>query len=131
MKDILHGSATQQAKWIREGKISSVELVQAHLDQISRVNPELNAVVALYAEAALRQARAADEAVAAGAAAGPFHGVPFTIKDSIELEGTLCTAGTWGRRAAVTGRRHFGQADAAGRRHSARQNQSPGPVIRL
>ncbi len=104
MKDILHGSATQQAKWIREGKISSVELVQAHLDQISRVNPELNAVVALYAEAALRQARAADEAVAAGAAAGPFHGVPFTIKDSIELEGTLCTAGTWGRRAAAPSR---------------------------
>jgi len=102
MKDLLQSSATRQASQIRDRKISSVELVQAHLDQIARVNAGINAAIAVFPEAALDQARKADEAVASGREIGPLHGVPFSIKDSIELCGTVCTAGTWGRRAAAS-----------------------------
>ncbi|HLK47238.1 MAG TPA: amidase [Bryobacteraceae bacterium] len=99
-QELISGSATQQASWIRNRKVSSVELLQAHLDQISRVNPQLNAAIAVFAETAFRQARAADEQTARGEAKGPLHGVPFSIKDSLELAGTICTAGSWGRRGA-------------------------------
>lgn len=92
MKEILSLSATQQARLIRDGEISSEELIQAHLDQIAQVNPAINATVEVLAERALAESRAAPP--------GPLHGVPFSVKDSIELAGTVCTAGTLGRAAA-------------------------------
>jgi len=100
MKEILTSSATRQATLVRERKISSVELVEAHLRQITNINPRINAAVAVLPEIAFAGARAADEAMARGKVPGPLHGVPFSIKDSIELDGTHCTAGTWGWRAA-------------------------------
>jgi len=72
------------AQLIRTGQLSSREVVQAHLDRISAVNPKINAVVTLTAENALEAADAADKAVASGAKLGPLHGVPFTAKDSID-----------------------------------------------
>ena len=101
MDELVRASATQQASLIREGKISSVELIHAHLRQIETVNPGINAAVGVLAEEALEQARLADEATARGQSTGPLHGVPFSIKDSIEVEGTVCTAGTLGRRGAA------------------------------
>ncbi len=89
------------AKMIRTRQISSVELIQAHLAQIERANPDINAVVELLADSALAKAKAADEQVAAGEFTGPLHGVPFSIKDSIEVKGTRCTAGTLGRKNAA------------------------------
>ena len=65
------------------------------------MNPSLNAVVEVLAESALKDAAAADRELAAGELRGPMHGVPFSIKDSIELAGTRCTAGTLGRRDAA------------------------------
>ena len=76
--------ATALAELIRTGQLSSREVVQAHLDRISAVNPKINAVVTLTAENALEAADAADKAVASGAKLGPLHGVPFTAKDSID-----------------------------------------------
>jgi len=101
MNDLLGSSATHQARRIRERQVSSVELVQAHLEQISRVNPQIRAAVEVFADQAIDQARRADDATIGGAATGPLHGVPFSIKDSIEYQGTRCTAGTWGRRGAA------------------------------
>src|SRR5690348_6647081 len=101
MNELLGSSATGLAARIRERQISSVELVRAHLDQITRVNPEIRAAVGVFADRAIEQARGADSATARGAPTGPLHGVPFSIKDSIEYEGTRCTAGTWGRREAA------------------------------
>jgi aspartyl-tRNA(Asn)/glutamyl-tRNA(Gln) amidotransferase subunit A len=75
--------ATALAQLIRTGQLSSREVVQAHLDHISAVNPKINAVVTLTAENALEAADAADKAVSSGAKLGPLHGVPFTVKDSI------------------------------------------------
>lgn len=81
---------------IREGCVSAHELIQAHLDRIAEVNPKLNAAVDILEESALHDARMADERMANGEALGPLHGVPFSIKDSIEVAGTVCTAGTLG-----------------------------------
>lgn len=77
-----------------------MELIEAHLSHIAVVNPSINAVVELLAGRALDQARAADQALSRGESAGPLHGVPFSVKDSIEVEGTRCTAGTVGRATA-------------------------------
>jgi aspartyl-tRNA(Asn)/glutamyl-tRNA(Gln) amidotransferase subunit A len=86
--------ATELAKLIRTKQISSREVVQAHLDRIAAVNPKINAIVTLLAEDALKGADAADNAVAAGKALGPFHGVPFTIKDAIDTAGILTQRGS-------------------------------------
>ncbi len=99
--DLLNSSAAAQARAIREIKISSEELVQAHIQRINEVNPRLNAVVQLPADAALAEARKADEALARGESKGPLHGVPFTLKDAIETQGVICTGGTKGRAQYV------------------------------
>ncbi len=83
---------------IRKGEISSAELVAAHLDRINQVNPSLNAVVEVLAKSAQRTARAVDARRARGEELRPFEGVPFSIKDSIEVKDTVCSAGTLGYR---------------------------------
>jgi amidase len=97
MDQVLALSAVAQARLIGDRKISSSELVEAHLQRIEAVNPRLNAVTELLADRARADARAADGSTPAG----PLHGVPFSIKDSIELAGTSCTAATAGRRGAA------------------------------
>ncbi len=89
------------ANMIRERKISSVELIAAHIERIEQINPAINAVVELLSDSALRDARAADLRLAAGEPCGPLHGVPISIKDSINVHGTKCTAGTLGRKHAA------------------------------
>jgi amidase len=77
-----------------------VEVVEACLARIAEVNPRINAVVRL-ADDALDRARAADAARVRGDAIGPLHGVPFTIKDSLDTAGVVTTAGTIGWAARV------------------------------
>jgi len=98
---ILTLSARQQARLVRERQISSRELVAAHLERIAAVNPALNATVEVLTDRALDDAAAADRELADGNPRGPLHGVPFSIKDSIEQAGTRCTAGTLGRKNAA------------------------------
>lgn len=93
MKEVLSFPAMQQARLVREGAISSEELIRAHLEQIAQVNPAIHAAVEVLAGRALAEARVAPP--------GPLHGVPFSMKDSIELAGTVCTAGTLGRAASA------------------------------
>ena len=94
-------SATALAERIRSRATSAEEAVRACLRRIHEVNPKINAVVALCEERALREARAADEALARGQMLGPLHGVPMTIKDSLETEGVVSTGGTLGRKDFV------------------------------
>jgi aspartyl-tRNA(Asn)/glutamyl-tRNA(Gln) amidotransferase subunit A len=91
--DLIHTDATGLAELIRTGRVSSVEVVQAHLDRIEATNPRVNAIVTL-AGGALDAARAADEELAAGAQVGPLHGVPFTVKDSFDTAGVLTQRGS-------------------------------------
>jgi len=86
-------SATELAEAIRSGQVSSREVIEAHLRRIEAVNNSINAVVISMAEQALKAAKTADRAVAAGADLGPFHGVPFTVKENIDVTGTPTTHG--------------------------------------
>src|SRR6201996_2651512 len=95
--DITMKSATELATAIRSKQLSSKSVVDAHLDQIAKVNPKLNAVVQLTADSARKQAEEADAALARGEIKGPLHGVPMTIKDTMETAGVICTGGTKGR----------------------------------
>jgi len=99
--EILSYSATRQASLVRQRQVTSRELVAAHLDRISSVEPEIHATVEVLAHQALAEADSADQALAHGEPVGPLHGVPFSVKDSIELAGTVCTAGTLGRSGAA------------------------------
>jgi amidase len=83
---------------IREGEISSVELISQHLARIEEIDRPLNAAVEVLRMSALREAVAVDWRRAHGETLRPFEGVPFSVKDSIEVEGTVCSAGTWGYR---------------------------------
>jgi len=91
---IYYQDATTLAALIRTKQLSSREVVQAHLDRIEAVNPPINAVVTLMAKDALKGADIADKAVADGAALGPLHGVPFSIKDSLDTAGVLTQRGS-------------------------------------
>jgi len=86
--------ATTLAALIRGRQLSSREVVQAHLDRVAAVNPKINAVVTLMGEAALQAADAADQAVARGSELGPLHGVPFSIKDSLDTKDVLTQRGS-------------------------------------
>jgi aspartyl-tRNA(Asn)/glutamyl-tRNA(Gln) amidotransferase subunit A len=86
--------ATELASLIRGKQLSSREVVQAHLDRIEAINPKINAIVTLLTEDALKGSDAADRAVKNGAELGPLHGVPFTIKDSIDTVGVLTQRGS-------------------------------------
>lgn len=95
MTDLLTLSATAQARLIDDRAISSEELVRAHLAQIDRVNPQLNAAIDVLADSALEAARRRD---ARDEPLSPLDGVPFSVKDSIEVAGAVSTAGTLGYR---------------------------------
>ncbi len=94
MSPIYYQDATAIAALIRTKQVSSREVVQAHLDRISAVNPKINAVVTLMADDALKSADAADKAVASGAPLGPLHGVPFSVKDALDTAGVLTQRGS-------------------------------------
>src|SRR5438445_2209680 len=94
MPDLTFLSATEMAKGIREKQLSPVELIEAHLSRIETLNPKMNAFVQLAAERARSQAQAAETAVMGGKVWGPLHGVPISIKSSIEVAGLRCEAGT-------------------------------------
>jgi len=101
MNDLTFLPAVQMAEQIRHRKISPVELVEAHLRKIKKLNPVLNAFVQVDAEGAFRQAREAEVAVRRGAKLGALHGVPVSIKSSIEVAGFRCEAGTKLRQGTV------------------------------
>jgi fatty acid amide hydrolase len=86
-------SASAIAARIRAGELSAQEAVEAHIQRIEAVNPQLNAVVVPLFEQARAEARAADAARARGESLGPLHGVPITIKDQFMVAGTPTT---WG-----------------------------------
>src|SRR5258708_39228005 len=87
-------SAREIAAQIRRKDVSPVDVARAHLDRIGRLNPKLNAFVDYKPEAVLAQARDAEKAILRGDHLGPLHGVPLSIKSSIDVAGHLCEAGS-------------------------------------
>jgi Asp-tRNA(Asn)/Glu-tRNA(Gln) amidotransferase A subunit family amidase len=94
MSDLTFLPAVAMAEQIRKKKLSPVELVDAHLAQIERLNPRLNAFVQIDAERARRSAAEAEIAITQKKTLGPLHGVPVSIKSSISVAGLRCESGT-------------------------------------
>ncbi len=94
MNDLIFLSAVFMAEQIRKKKISPVEIVDAHLAQIERLNPKLNAFVQVDAKRARQAAQDAEVAVMHEETLGPLHGVPVSVKSSLAVEGMLCESGT-------------------------------------
>src|SRR5437870_6977577 len=93
--------AVSIADKIRRKELSPVEVIEIHLSRIEELNPKLNAFVQVDAEGARQQARAAQDALMLGDPVGPLHGVPISIKSSIEVAGFCWEAGTKLRAGCV------------------------------
>src|SRR5579885_3358465 len=101
MANLTFAPAAELARAIRERELSSTEVVEAYLPRIAAINPALNAVVQLPAERARAAARAADRALVRGEPIGPLHGVPFTVKDTLDVAGVIGAMGVPERAGLV------------------------------
>lgn len=93
MSDLNEQSLISLAELIRSRAASPVEVMQAHLDRIDRINSKLNAIVTLAPDL-IDQSKQAEAAIVRGIQLGPLHGVPLTIKDTIETRGLRTTSGS-------------------------------------
>lgn len=93
-RDLCFESAVSLAGKIKTRAVSAHDVITAHLDQIERINPKVNAIVTLTAEAALREAQDADRALAQGRLLGPLHGLPVAHKDLFVTRGVRTTFGS-------------------------------------
>ena len=94
MGELTSLSAVEMAAGIQRRKFSPVDLVEAHLSRIDHLNPRLNAFVTVDREGARKAAKDAEAALERGETLGVLHGVPLTIKSSIDVAGYRCEAGT-------------------------------------
>ena len=99
-EELTRWSAARLAALIREREASPVEVVEAHLRRVERLNPRLNAVVTLAPDA-LERAREAEASVGSGALDKPLLGVPVTVKDTIAVAGLPATSGSKARAGYV------------------------------
>jgi amidase len=91
--DVTYRTATELARMLATGQIGAAELLDENLARLRKVNPAVNAVVALDEDGARKAAREADAARARGAALGPLHGLSMTIKDTFAVTGMTATCG--------------------------------------
>ncbi len=104
MDDVVYSPLGEMAAHIRMRQISPVELVEAHLARIARLNPQLNAYVHLDAAGARQQAQVAEAALASRAgpdSLGPLHGVPLSVKSSVDVAGWPCECGSALRKGYI------------------------------
>jgi aspartyl-tRNA(Asn)/glutamyl-tRNA(Gln) amidotransferase subunit A len=94
MSDLTALTLRQGSALIAQGRLSAEALVEACLDRIARQQPTLNCFIRVTAEAARRQARAADASVKAGRTPGALHGIPLAHKDMFYRAGEICTCGS-------------------------------------
>jgi aspartyl-tRNA(Asn)/glutamyl-tRNA(Gln) amidotransferase subunit A len=87
-------SIEEAGRLLRRRKISPVELTQAALARIERLNPRVNAFLTVVGEAAMRQARAAERELRSGKPKSPLHGIPIALKDNFYTRGIRTTAGS-------------------------------------
>lgn len=90
--DLTFLTLAEAADLVRRRKVSPVDLTQACLKRIELLNPKLNAFITVTAEQAMAQARQAEDEIKQGKYRGPLHGIPISLKDSIETAGVLTTS---------------------------------------
>jgi Asp-tRNA(Asn)/Glu-tRNA(Gln) amidotransferase A subunit family amidase len=104
VNDVVYISLTEMSERIRAKKLSPVELVDAHLARITQLNPRVNAFVTVDEKRAREQAKSAEAALSSSAKSnsiGPLHGVPISIKSSIDVEGLPSECGSALRKGNV------------------------------
>ena len=119
MSDPTELTLSEAAAAVADSQLSPVELTEAYLARIEKLNPELTVYVAVTAERARSDARALADEVSRGRLRGPLHGVPIGLKDLIDTAGIPTAAGTAAYRGRVPDR------DAA----VARRLQEAGTVL--
>ncbi len=118
-QDVDYIGIGEAAVALENGELSSLDLTEAVLDRIERLNPTLNAYTLVMADSARADARAADSRTAAGQRLGPLDGIPIAIKDVIDTAGVVTTYGS------IKYRDHRPDADA----HVVQQLRIAGAVI--
>src|ERR1043165_3772027 len=93
MDELVQQSLTTIARLIRQREVSPVEVAEAHLERIAQLNPELNAIVTTAPDV-VERARAAEASLLRGDEVGSLHGVPVTVKDTIDTAGLRTTSGS-------------------------------------
>ena len=93
-ESLVRGPAWQQREALVRGDLSAAELVDAVLREIDRVNPRVNAVVQVDEREARKRAAELDSDLRSGKQPGPLHGVPITVKDTLDVTGFTTTAGS-------------------------------------
>ena len=94
MSELAFRSISDLSNNYRNGEISPVTVIDSCLKRIEQFEPKLGAFQALYAEDARQAAEAAEKAYQSGHRIGPFHGIPFALKDIIDVEGRITTGGS-------------------------------------
>lgn len=97
VSDYTYLAATDLRERYRTGQTTAVEVVAAALDRIAATEPELHAYVDVFTERAMEQAEAADKELQSGAHPGPLHGIPFGVKDIVDMAGFRTQCGSPGR----------------------------------
>jgi Asp-tRNA(Asn)/Glu-tRNA(Gln) amidotransferase A subunit family amidase len=92
-QDLAFAPVTQLARWIETKKLSSERLTRLYLERLERFNPKLRCTITLTRELALKQAKKADQEIAAGKYRGPLHGIPWGAKDLVDTAGIPTTYG--------------------------------------
>jgi Asp-tRNA(Asn)/Glu-tRNA(Gln) amidotransferase A subunit family amidase len=92
-EDIAFASVAQLSRWIERRQLTSQRLTQIYLDRLQRFDSRLKCVITLTADLARRQAKQADEEIAAGKYRGPLHGIPWGAKDLLDTQGIRTTYG--------------------------------------
>src|SRR6201991_3726390 len=93
MTNLIHKSLTELASLIRRKEVSPVQVMESFLEQIEAINPKLNAIITLAPDL-LEQAKVAEQEIKENKLVGPLHGVPVTVKDTIETGGLRTTSGS-------------------------------------
>ncbi|MFZ0978602.1 MAG: amidase [Candidatus Acidiferrales bacterium] len=99
--DIAFSTVTQLSRWIESRNLSSERLTNIYLDRLKQFDPKLRCVITLTREAALSQAKKADEEIAAGKYRGPLHGIPWGAKDLLDTAGIRTTYGAEPYRSRI------------------------------
>ena len=100
--DALTGTIDGLSHQIQQELITPLAVVEAHLENIEKFDAKLGAFETVFAEEAIAAASAATRAIAAGHRIGPFHGIPFGLKDIFEFEGRVTTNGSMAMRDRVS-----------------------------
>ena len=94
MSELCYLGARKLAALLRQRSVSAVEVTAAHLDQVARLNPSLNAIVTITAAQALERAMKLDQAAGRGEFQGSLHGLPVAHKDLFDTRGVRTTYGS-------------------------------------